>query len=175
MKNIVSIKLSGMDMVTASSIPPSKKGLMPKHSEQVVWERVQDEVAKGRKIEWVYTEREPCGKGPGMKNCAAFLNDLLAKYGAQGDQTPVYCSFLYPSSQEVREVAAYFLQQGVIETEDDAYNAALRPLAPRARRHEKGAGGVAEAVNDARALGHPRLLDRHQELSQDLRGPPVPG
>lgn len=125
LKNIASIKLTGMDMVTASSIPPGPKGVTPKHSEQVVWEAVQGECTKGgRKVEWVYTEREPCGRGQGMKNCASFLDGLLRKHGAQGDQTPVYYSFNYPARGEVTLAAKWLFDQHVVDNEDDAYDAA---------------------------------------------------
>ncbi len=125
LKNIASIKLTGKDLVTASSIPPGPKGVTPKHSEQVVWEAVAGEVTSGaRQIEWVYTEREPCGRGPGMKNCAQFLTGLLARYGVAGNATPVYYSFNYPSVREVTDVAKMLVQQGVVGNEDDAYDGA---------------------------------------------------
>lgn len=125
LKNIASIKVTGRDLATASSIPPGPKGVTPKHSEQVVWEMVAPDVMSGKsRIEWVYTEREPCGKGPGMKNCALFLDGLLRQYGAAGDKTPVYYSFNYPSPQEVRSVAQYYVDQKVVDNWDDAYDAA---------------------------------------------------
>jgi hypothetical protein len=125
LKNLASIKLTGMDMVTASSIPPGAKGVTPKHSEQVVWEAVESECRSGRrKIEWLYTEREPCGKGPGMKNCAGFLHGLLHSYGAQGDKTPVYYTFNYPPLSDVAVVVKQLLADGVVDNEDDAYDAA---------------------------------------------------
>jgi hypothetical protein len=125
LKNIASIKVTGRDLATASSIPPGPKGVTPKHSEQVAWEMVAPYVIGGAaRIEWVYTEREPCGKGPGMKNCAQFLDGLLRQYGVAGDHTPVYYSFNYPSPQEVRSVAEEYLRQGVVGNWDDAYDAA---------------------------------------------------
>lgn len=124
LKNIATIKVQGLDAITASSVPPGAKGVTPRHSEQVVWEAVQGQVTAGRKIEWLYTEREPCGVAPGMRNCAAFVDGLLEKHGVAGGDTPVYYSFEYPDMNAVREIAAWYFENNVVETPEDAYEAA---------------------------------------------------
>jgi hypothetical protein len=115
------------DAVTKESIPPGKKGVTPNHSEQVCCEAIKADVEDPRKqakIQWIYTEREPCGQAQGQRNCRQFLHGLLNTHGAQGGNTPVYYSFNYLDNSELQRAAEHVLSEGIAGNTDDAYELA---------------------------------------------------
>jgi Xanthomonas XOO_2897-like deaminase len=127
LKNVATIKVTTRDAITKESIPPGKKGVTPKHSEQVCWEAVKpdvENVGNPAKIQWLYTEREPCGQAQGQRNCRHFLDGLLNLHGAHGAFTPVYYSFNYPDNRELEAAAKALFSQGVVANTDEAYEAA---------------------------------------------------
>lgn len=120
-RNLASICMSGPiaalhnKIFTASSVPAGKGVAHPMHSERAVWalvETVMEDVPLQKmgqvKIQWLYTEREPCGVRPGHQNCTAFLTKLLKQYGASGLATPIYYSFDYPDNRVIADLLAYY-------------------------------------------------------------------
>jgi hypothetical protein len=105
--------LEGEQVIVGSSLPNEHK-----HSEVVAIEGLSQALDANNKyavINWLYTERAPCGIGPGMANCTQYLDSFFNSYrtckklgvGAARveDRTPVFYSFQYPSGgrQEINE------------------------------------------------------------------------
>lgn len=83
------------------------------HSEQDAYENFGKECEKlrvnGLKIVFLYTERAPCGIGPGMKNCTGFLEKWL------GCEIPVLYRYDYPSggATETNAILAEIEESGL--------------------------------------------------------------
>ena len=67
----------------------------------------------GKKIEWLYTERQPCGIAPGHANCTKYLIDWLEEHGTRGIMTPVFYSFEYPTKADY----AHLIKRGSSESD----------------------------------------------------------
>ena len=121
----------GEAVIIASSFPDEQK-----HSEVKTMEglsQVLDSENKFALIQWLYTERAPCGSGPGMANCEAYLEIVFKKYyknylklgsGAvrvkDGVDTPVFYSYQYPSSgkEEIKEQLDLLESMGIKDEPD---------------------------------------------------------
>lgn len=82
------------------------------HSEKVALDHLEAVVSAGgtAQIRWLYTERAPCGRGAGMKDCHSYLEKYFSTYSSYkacgkgklsafaGAATPVFFSYQYPSS-----------------------------------------------------------------------------
>jgi hypothetical protein len=68
---------------------------------------------KSHAIEWLYTERAPCEKGPGMANCAGFLATSFP-------DLPVFYSFQYPSGgkEELDNLTRIHAALGIFDEQD---------------------------------------------------------
>lgn len=103
-----------------------------KHSEVAAVEgltELLDSPEKWATIKWLYTERAPCGTGPGMANCNQYLYNFFKghskrkKLGAGtawaefGALTPVYYSFQYPSGgqQEIQQCLDSLGDMGIVD------------------------------------------------------------
>lgn len=93
-KNVASLKLSTGAVLTEWSDPGQNK-----HSEAVLLAKVSDL----KQIEWLYTERMPCGHGPGLKDCRGLLNANL------GSAVPVYFTAPYYEGDDHESEAAAVL------------------------------------------------------------------
>lgn len=111
--------------ITAVSVPGGQ------HSEPVAIQRLKDLIASGQSLTgdqqvqafinnagkqgklMLYTERAPCEQGPGMKNCAGFLNQSFP-------DVAVTHSFAYPSSgkQELDDVIRIHNSLGIFDDAD---------------------------------------------------------
>ncbi|CAH2602624.1 conserved protein of unknown function [Rhodovastum atsumiense] len=76
------------------------------HSEKAVFdcleERLREQGDEIAHLQGLYTERSPCGRGRGMKDCERYLLDRFRfpgdrVFNASGARLPVYYSFEYPS------------------------------------------------------------------------------
>ncbi len=74
--------------------------------------RINFWIAGGR-IKWLYTERAPCGKGPGMANCDGFLATTFPAL-------PVSYSFQYPSggAEELKTIKEIHASLGILDEAD---------------------------------------------------------
>lgn len=107
---------NGEEVIVASSFPNEKK-----HSEVKTMEGLSqalDSENKHALIQWLYTERAPCGSGPGMADCEKYLKLIFEKCSKSilklgsgavsvkdGVNTTVFYSYQYPSSgkEEIKE------------------------------------------------------------------------
>jgi len=110
-RNIATVSVEGK-LFTNTSQPPAK-GVAPAHSEARVLNDIQDELKRGHKIDWVYTEREPCGTRSGHRHCDALLQNTLRQHGSKGDGTKVYYSFDYPDNESLRKLVDYYRSIGL--------------------------------------------------------------
>jgi hypothetical protein len=87
-----------------------------KHSEPLIFEELFKtynslEKLKCVRLNWLYTERAPCGVGRGMRNCHGYLRKTLADLathfgmGYSALNMPVYFTYHYPSDEECRLIA----------------------------------------------------------------------
>ena len=94
-KNLASVGLKSGDVLTEWSAP--ERNL---HSEQVLLFKI----AKPKEeILWLYTERMPCGYGPGLRDCRSTLKNNLA------DDVPVYFTAPYYEGEDLEPVATAVL------------------------------------------------------------------
>lgn len=121
----------GEAVIIASSFPNEQK-----HSEVKTFEGLSQQLDSKNKlalIQWLYTERAPCGAGPGMANCNNYLEIVFNSYyenfkmlgtGAvrvkDGIKTPVFYSYQYPSGgkEEVKEQLDFLNSVGIADEPD---------------------------------------------------------
>jgi hypothetical protein len=94
--------ISIQGLITLPSEPPAKGKAFAQHSEKVLIHATLDELTRGARILWMYTERQPCGNALGHANCDGLLTKMMTLYGANGTGTKVYYSFDYPTKEDLR-------------------------------------------------------------------------
>lgn len=95
-----------VEYIADSSIPAGKHGFSPGHSEKMLLDEVErrnssKNPADHVKVEGLYTEREPCGKGEGHANCSNRLRTDPAMKGVPVHYTTTYRSD--PKGVEARQ------------------------------------------------------------------------
>lgn len=121
---------TGEAVIVGSSFPNEQK-----HSEVKAVEGLSQALNSKDKIaliHWLYTERAPCGAGPGMANCSSYLEHFFnsfSDYKALGSgiarvhgglTAPVFYSFQYPSGGkvEVKENLDILKAAGIVDEPD---------------------------------------------------------
>lgn len=106
--NLMTAKYKGEDQrshyITTRSVPNTSKkdfNLDPGHSEER-YKGLRDQFEekhnlKPEHLEWVASEREPCGEGPGLNNCRSTLQ------GMQIPDNKIYFASEYPDGKDMKE------------------------------------------------------------------------
>ena len=104
-KNCAAVCYHGGNIVRAAWSNPAEH----KHSEKVLLDLIDDVST----IVWIYTERMPCGHGPGLANCRSLLNKNLK------DDTPVYFTAPYYEGDDGEPSAAAVLASAFSTSQTD--------------------------------------------------------
>lgn len=116
-RNICTAHLTDGSVIIGRSRPPALN-VAPRHSE----EEVVDEFRRRHmnndelRVLWMYTEREPCGRGAGMRGCRYLLTTFLARWGNAHDNTVVYYSYDYGGDEDLDAVVRDLLH---VEGQDE--------------------------------------------------------
>ncbi len=89
--NVATFKLDDGTHVTMCSENVSRNFC----AEQALHEDILRDLAEGKKIQWIFTEREPCG--PNLHDCSSRLQRLIDDHGAANCK--VYYMWSYPDAE----------------------------------------------------------------------------
>jgi hypothetical protein len=105
-KNLASAGLKSGTVLTEWSAPE-----LNMHSEQILLSKI---AKPNEEIVWLYTERMPCGYGPGLRDCRSTLNSNLAA------GVPVYFTAPYYEGDDLEPTATSILGSKFYTLKEDS-------------------------------------------------------